>query len=75
MGVEYLSYVKSIETHALAFLPLNISAVGSVKCFAEFGNVKLKKSNRPFLKYRPFLKLTDQFLGCRGNFSHKKLFI
>ena len=28
---EYLSYVKSIETHALAFLPLLIlSAVGSV---------------------------------------------
>ena len=27
---EYLSYVKSIETHERAFLPLNISAVGSV---------------------------------------------
>ena len=30
LGAEYLSYVKSIETHARAFLPLNISAVGSV---------------------------------------------
>ena len=31
LGAEYLSYVKSIETHARAFLPLNISAVGSVQ--------------------------------------------
>ena len=31
LGAEYLSYVKSIKTHARAFLPLNISAVGSVK--------------------------------------------
>ena len=30
LGAKYLSYVKSIETHALTFLPLNISAVGSV---------------------------------------------
>ena len=30
LGAEYLSYVKSIETHAYKFLPLNISAVGSV---------------------------------------------
>ena len=30
LGAEYLSYVKSIETYARAFLPLNISAVGSV---------------------------------------------
>ena len=30
LGAEYLSYVKSIETHARAFLPLNTSAVGSV---------------------------------------------
>ena len=31
LGSENLSYVKSIETHARAFLPLNISAVGSVR--------------------------------------------
>ena len=31
MGAEYLSYVKSIKTHAHAFLLLNISAVGSVR--------------------------------------------
>ena len=30
LGAENLSYVKSIETHARAFLPLNTSAVGSV---------------------------------------------
>ena len=30
MGAEYLSYVKFIETHVRTFLPLNISAVGSV---------------------------------------------
>ena len=30
LGAEYLSYVKSVETHARTFLPLNISAVGSV---------------------------------------------
>ena len=30
LDAEYLSYVKFIETHAYAFLPLNISAAGSV---------------------------------------------
>ena len=30
MGAEYLFYMKSIETHARAFLPLNKSAIGSV---------------------------------------------
>ena len=30
LGAENLSYVKSIETHARAFLPLNISAISSV---------------------------------------------
>ena len=30
LGAEYLSDVKSIETHACTFLPLYISAVGSV---------------------------------------------
>ena len=29
MDADYTFYVKSIETHAHAFLPLNISAVGS----------------------------------------------
>ena len=31
LGAENLSYVKSIENYARAFLPLNISAVGSVE--------------------------------------------
>ena len=30
LGAENLFFVKSIETHVRAFLPLNISAVGSV---------------------------------------------
>ena len=30
LGAENLSYVKSIETHARAFLPLNISDISSV---------------------------------------------
>ena len=30
LGAKYLSYVRSIETHVRIFLPLNISAVGSV---------------------------------------------
>ena len=30
MGADYTFYVKSIESHARAFLPLNNSAVGSV---------------------------------------------
>ena len=30
MGAENLSCVKSIETHARTFLPLNISAISSV---------------------------------------------
>ena len=30
MGADYSFYVKTIETHARTFLPLNISAIGSV---------------------------------------------
>ena len=32
MDADYTFYVKSIETHVRAFLPLNISAVSSVYC-------------------------------------------
>ena len=35
LGAENLSYVKSIETHVRAFLPLNTSAIGSVGTFLE----------------------------------------
>ena len=35
MGAENLSCVKSIETHARAFLPLNISAISSVLLVAH----------------------------------------
>ena len=45
LGAEYLSYVKSIETDTHAFLPLNISAVGSV--FHETHNkVKCRFRNK-----------------------------
>jgi hypothetical protein len=30
LGAEYLSYVKSIETHARTFLTLNILSIGTV---------------------------------------------
>ena len=33
LGAEYSSYVKSIETHARAFLTLNILSIGTVKGF------------------------------------------
>ena len=32
LGAQYLSYVKSIETHARAFLTLNILSIGTVYC-------------------------------------------
>ena len=41
-----LSYVKSIETHARSFLPLNISAVGSV-CALDVKTYKIA-----FLKFQ-----------------------
>ena len=30
MGADHSFYVKTIETHARAFLPINISAIGTV---------------------------------------------
>ena len=41
LGAENLSYEKSIETHARAFLPLNISAISSV----VFLNLALRERN------------------------------
>ena len=35
--------IETIETHARAFLPLNISAVGSVACLHSNGNQALEK--------------------------------
>ena len=43
LGAEYLSYVKSIETHARTFLPLNISAVGSVLSNEKIKFIKLER--------------------------------
>ena len=47
IGAKYLSYVKSIETHARAFLPLNISAVGSVKRVLPHKFIPAKSFNIP----------------------------
>ena len=35
LGAEYLSYSKSIETHARAFLTLNILSIGTVRSVVE----------------------------------------
>ena len=35
MGAEYLFYMKSIETHARAFLALIILGIGTVYSFSE----------------------------------------
>ena len=45
LGAEYLSYVKSIETHARPFLPLNISAVGTVQNVTIAGSGSGQKIN------------------------------
>ena len=42
MGAENLSCVKSFETHARTFLPLNISAISSVLTYI---NVDVSKTN------------------------------
>jgi hypothetical protein len=36
MGADYAFYVKTIETHARAFLALNILAIGKVNKFTYF---------------------------------------
>ena len=35
MGADYLFYVKTIETHARAFLTLNILAIGRVNSYID----------------------------------------
>ena len=45
LGAENLSYIKSIETYARTFLPLNILAVGSV--------VHVALSKRPINQFKP----------------------
>ena len=35
MGAEYLFYMKSIETHARAFLALIILGLGTVQCVRD----------------------------------------
>ena len=51
MGADYAFYVKIIETHARAFLALNILAIGRVCYKARFslaGERKLLQAQRQF---------------------------
>jgi hypothetical protein len=41
LGAEYLSYVKSIETHAHACLTLNIPSIGTVNLNSPLFQLKL----------------------------------
>ena len=43
LGAEYLSYVKSIDTHVRAFLTLNILSIGTVNELFVFIEMKQKK--------------------------------
>jgi hypothetical protein len=45
LGAKYISYVKSIETHARAFLTLNILSIGTVKELFVFIEMKQKKNS------------------------------
>ena len=47
MGADHSFYVKTIETHARAFLPPNISAIGTV-----FGVFK-KKDKKDCYEFYP----------------------
>ena len=48
--VSMVLYLKTIETHTHTFLPLNISAVGSVQ--SNFGRLSI---HRVFSKYAQFM--------------------
>ena len=56
LGAENLSYMKSIETHARAFLPLNISAISSV--FTEFNTSIISSYSRLLNKCRLILVIS-----------------
>ena len=61
LGAERLSYVKSIETHAHTFLPLNISVVGSVVCFVYMLD--------PNYKVHLLCKLSNALLDTQASIS------
>ena len=54
LDAENLSYVKSIETHACAFLTLNILSMGSVHCFVTSSNTSRLEPHPGF--YRLLMK-------------------
>ena len=52
MDADYTFYVKSIETHVRAFLPLNISAVSSVTVGKS--KVEISQNFKAFSEYTNF---------------------
>jgi hypothetical protein len=58
MDADYLFYVKNIETHARAFLPLNISAIGTV-FFDTVSNF-----NQIFTKADPYIFSIEYVWYC-----------
>ena len=66
MGADYSFYVKTIETHARTFLPLNISAIGTV---LSFHYIKEKLIHKLFeiFKILPIRKRIASAETMRGN--------
>ena len=55
LGAEYLFYVKSIETHARAFLTINIPSIGTVYWINQYLHIyNSKKSIIYSLAFCPF---------------------
>ena len=47
LGAKYLSYVKSIETHARAVLTINILSIGTVQLLSVFKKKEIKEEIAP----------------------------
>ena len=75
MGAEYLFYVKSIETHARAFLALIILGIGTVECYSSTTYCLLE----PELQSLMLKQLNSQHAITSGSFrcptSSKPLFL
>jgi hypothetical protein len=69
LGAKYISYVKSIETHARAFLTLNILSIGTVKELFVFIEMKQKKIFKKKSKWQNKKKTRFPALAFLNNFS------
>ena len=69
MGADYSFYVKVIETHVRTFLPLNISAIGTV-----FGSYLYKLDEIPKCDFKksldPLLRTMTCFELCNFTGAH-----